>query len=327
MTLKKPVVLKKPIALSLVAFIALRSSPLFADAPAPQPITAEQSRPRPVAMEKAEQWTMRSKAGRIFEISMARPSGPAPEHGYPVIYVLDPSTAFGTLVETVRNQEPMFGPVVIVGVGYVSEAEGENRSYDMTSVTDPKDLPPGPPGGWGANGGNDAFLSFIIDELKPAIAKAVAVDTGRQALFGHSLGGLFVLHALFTRGDAFDTFIAGSPSIWWGKRSILREVPGFKATQTKTRVPKRLLITVGELEAIASPEEIREGAAMKIDVDKLMRDAKQVGNSAELARDLGSLAPYGLKVQRVTFPDETHNSVIPAYLARGARFTLQGWYE
>ena len=31
--------------------------------------------------------------------------------------------------------------------------------------------------------------------LKPAIAKAVAVDPSRQALFGHSLGGLFVLHA------------------------------------------------------------------------------------------------------------------------------------
>ena len=164
-------------------------------------------------------------------------------------------------------------------------------------------------------------------ELKPAIAKAVAVDPGRQALFGHSLGGLFVLHALFSRSEAFDTFIAGSPSIWWGKKSILREVAAFKASQEKTRVPKRLLITVGELEAFGSPEEIRLGAAMKLDVDKLMRDAKQVANSADLARDLGTLAPSGLKLQRVVFADETHNSVIPAYLARGARFTLRGWFE
>jgi predicted alpha/beta superfamily hydrolase len=71
--------------------------------------------------------------------------------------------------------------------------------------------------------------------------------------------------------DAFDTFIAGSPSIWWGKKSILREVAAFKASQDKTRVPKRLLITVGELEAIGSPEEIRLGAAMKVEADKLMR--------------------------------------------------------
>jgi hypothetical protein len=279
-------------------------------------------------MENAEQWTMRSKTGRVFEISIARPSGMAPEHGYPVMYVLDPSTAFATLVDTVRNQEQMFGPVVVVGVGYASDEEGENRSFDLTPATDPKDLPAGPPAGWGgAHGGNDAFLGFMLDELKPAVAKVVAVDPSRQALFGHSLGGLFVLHVLFSRSEAFDTYVAGSPSIWWGKRSILREVPQFKAAQEKSRAPRRLLISVGELEASGSAEEIRLGEALKVDANKLMKDAKQVSNSADLARDLASLAPYGVKVQRVAFPDETHNSVIPAYLARGARFTLQGWFE
>src|ERR1700761_3150027 len=161
----------RQIRVASVCICALGSSAAFADAPAPQPVTAEQSRPRPVVMANAEQWTMRSKAGRLFEISIARPGGAAPEHGYPVMYVLDPSTAFATLVDTVRNQEQTFGPVVIVGVGYASEEEGENRSYDMTPATDSKDLPAGPPAGWGANGGNDAFLNFIIDELKPAIAK------------------------------------------------------------------------------------------------------------------------------------------------------------
>lgn len=319
--------MRNRIALGFIAVFAFWSAAPVADASVSQPVTAEQSRPRPVAMERAEQWTMRSKTCRVFEISMARPSGPAPEHGYPVMYVLDPSTAFATLVDTVRNQEQMFGPVIVVGVGYASDVEGENRSYDLTPATDPKDLPVGPPAGWGASGGNDAFLSFVIDELKPTVAKAVSVDASRQALFGHSLGGLFVLHALFSRCDAFDTYIAGSPSIWWGKKSILREVAAFGAAQAKTRVPKRLLITVGELEAVCSPEEIRLGTALKIDATKLMQDAKQVTNSANLARDLASLAASGLKVQRVAFPDETHNSVIPAYLARGARFTLQGWFE
>jgi hypothetical protein len=111
----------------IVAAIALWPPATWSNIPASEPVTAEQSRPRPVAMEKAEQWTMRSKAGRVFEISMARPSAPAPEHGYPVMYVLDPSTAFATLADTVRNQEQMFGPVVVVGVGYASDAEGENR--------------------------------------------------------------------------------------------------------------------------------------------------------------------------------------------------------
>ena len=311
-----------------VVLMTLWAAATHAQSAQPQPISAEQSRTRPVAMERAEQWTMRSKAGRIFEISIARPSAAAPKQGYPVMYVLDPSTAFATLVDTARNQEQMFGPVVVVGVGYASEAEGENRTLDLTPPTDPANLPAGMPNGWGATGGNDAFLSFLVDELKPVIAKAVQADPSRQALFGHSLGGLFVLHALFVRSDAFDTYIAGSPSIWWGKKAILSEVAGFKAAQQRTKVHRRLLITVGELEAIASPEEIRLGAALKIgDPMKLMREAKQVGNSAELAADLAPLASSGLEVRRVVFPDETHNSVIPAYLARGARFTLNGWFE
>jgi hypothetical protein len=300
---------------------------VHAQSPQPQPVISVESRSRPVVMEDAEQWTMRSKSGRIFEISLARPSAAAPAGGYPVMYVLDPSTAFATLVDTVRNQEQMFGPVIVVGVGYASDAEGENRTLDLTPPTDPAKLPPAMPGGWGATGGNDAFLRFLVDELKPAIAKKVAVDPARQALFGHSLGGLFVLHTLFVRSDAFDTYIAGSPSIWWGQKSLLAEVPAFKAAQQRTRVHRRLLITVGELEANASPEELRVAAALKInDVMKLMRDAKQVTNSADLAADLGSLTSSGLDVHRVAFPNETHNSVIPAYLSRGARFTLQGWY-
>lgn len=293
-----------------------------------QVIVAGQSRPRPVVMERAEQWTMRSKAGRIYEISVARPSAAAPAHGYPVMYVLDPSTAFATLVDTVRNQEQMFDPVVVVGVGYASDAEEDNRTLDLTPPTNPANLPAGMPNGWGATGGNDAFLSFLVDELKPAIAKAMVVNPSRQALFGHSLGGLFVLHALFVRSDSFDTYIAGSPSIWWDNKAILSEVAVFKAAQQRTKVHRRLLITVGELEAIASPEEIRLGAALKIgDPMKLMREAHQVENSAELTASLTSLAANGLDVHRVAFPDETHNSVIPAYLARGARFTLTGWYE
>jgi hypothetical protein len=75
--------------IALCAVAAFWPAGIFAGEPASQPVTAEQSHPRPVAMEKAEQWTMRSKAGRIFEISLARPSGTAPEHGYPVMYVLD----------------------------------------------------------------------------------------------------------------------------------------------------------------------------------------------------------------------------------------------
>jgi hypothetical protein len=40
-----------------------------------------------------------------------------------------------------------------------------------------------------------------------------------------------------------------------------------------------------------------------------------------------SPASSGFDVQRVVFPDETLNSMIPAYLAHGARCTLSGCHR
>jgi hypothetical protein len=45
-------------------------------------------------------------------------------------------------------------------------------------------------------------------------------------------------------------------------------------------------------------------SAIKIDADKLKRDASSW-----------------------PIPDEAHNSVVPAYLVRSARFPLQRWFE
>lgn len=296
--------------------------------PAAQPALVEsaRSRPRPFSMERAEQWTLRSKAGRRFEISLARPKGPAPEGGYPVFYVLDADSSFATLVDTVRTQEPLFGPVVVVGIGYPSDAEIANRLYDLTPATDRATLPP-MPHGWGRVGGADAFRTFLQERLKPAIEAQLPIDRSRQALFGHSLGGLFVLHVLFTCPGDFDTYIAGSPSIWWGDREIERELPDYKALQARSSVSRRLLITVGGLEGALSPEELRAEVAMKLpDPQAEFRKLDMVGNAAALAGELEPLAPVGLAVTFVEFPGETHDSVIPAYLGRGARFTLSGWF-
>jgi predicted alpha/beta superfamily hydrolase len=272
-------------------------------------------------MERTEQWTLKSTAGRTFEISVSRPREPAPARGYPVIYVLDPNHSFATVTETVRNQERMglFGPVVIVGVGYSSDAEIANRLFDLTPTTDLENPEV-------AAGGAEAFLAFLKDDLRAALARSLSIDTGRQALFGHSVGGLFALHVLFTHPEAFDTYIAGSPSIWWAGSSILKEVPAFKARAARNGAHRRLLITVGELEATVNPEEIQAFKEQKIS-DEYVRNADMVNKARSLAAHLKSLAVLGLEVEYTSFPDETHNSVIPAYLGRGTRFTLSGWFN
>jgi predicted alpha/beta superfamily hydrolase len=257
------------------------------------------------------------------------PKGVAPAKGYPVFYVLDPGTSFATLVETVRNQESMFGPAVIVGVGYPSDEEIGNRTFDLTPPsTDPATLPAVFPGGWGPVGGAAQFYDILQDEVRPEIERLARIDNSRCALFGHSLGGLFVLYVLFTHPDSFETYVAGSPSIWWADRVLLKELPAFRRQLEHSHVKHELLITVGGLEDRVNPEEQRLSKQMKLTgVGEFLRLANVIGNAAALAQGLESSPRQLLQVSYVVFPNETHNSSIPAYVGRGARFTLEHWYE
>ena len=292
------------------------------------PRTPLQGVSRPVCMPRSEQWVLTSRAGRHYVISVALPRAPAPPAGYPVLYILDPDSAFATLVETVRNQEVLFGPVVVVGIGYPDGTADKSRVLDLTLPAFRARLPATIPPGWRAIGGADAFFRFIQGVLRPFIQSRISVDRSRQALFGDSLGGLFVLHVLFTHPEAFDTYIAGSPSIWWGSREILSEIPRFESLQIRSGQHRRLLITVGGLEHALAPEELRDTLAMGLpNYDREYQEMKMVGNASSLAAELKSLTAHGLQVKFTVFPNETHASVIPAYIGRGARFTLLGWDE
>lgn len=297
--------------------------------PAAQLVQPAQSAVHPYTLDRVTQRTLYSKAGRRFQVSISLPQAPPPERGYPVLYVLDPQTSFGTLIESVRNHESMFGPVIVVGVGYETEAEQRNRMFDLTPPGTRVDtLPAMFREGSGPLGGAAAFLTFIKEEVRPVVAATAQVDETRQAIFGHSLGGLFVLYVLFTQPDAFDTYIAGSPSIWWSNKVVLSDLSAFKARLTEHALHKRLLMTMGALEYQTNPEELRLIKQMKlVGAEDLPRAVDMLGNAAALAHELKPLAAQGVEVQYVVFPDETHNSVIPAYLSRGARFTLSEWYR
>ena len=152
---------------------------------------------------RTESFSLAPKAGGApYLIEVAYPAGPAPPSGYPVMYVVDAVGLFATLADTVHMQEQLFGPVVVVGIRYEDALETRRRIFDFT-------IKPDSGAGRQTNnvGGADAFLAFMLDELKPAVAQRVKVDATRQALFGHSLGGLFALHVLLTRPQSFDTYV------------------------------------------------------------------------------------------------------------------------
>lgn len=272
-------------------------------------ITLDHLSRRQVGIPRAEQWSLRSRAeNRTYRIIVAQPEGEPPPSGYPVIYLLDGNAVFGTMVEAVRLQghcpdKTGVAPAIIVGIGYETEVPyPPDRYYDYTPVrstvythgSDGAELP--------EQGGAAAFLQFIEEELKPQIASEFRVDLNRQTIFGHSLGGLFVLYALFTKPDAFRHYIAGSPSIHWSKEFLLEQERAFTARIREEPVNVRLLLGVGEQE--------------KSHVSRNCESAR------ELAERLSSLSDLGVSAVYKEFEDEGHVSVLPILISRALRFAL-----
>ena len=267
---------------------------------------------RPYSVLGAYQFSYVSRAGRLFEISMWLPSIPVPSSGFPVIWVLDPHTAFATLLDTIRNQERMFGPVLVVGIGYPNPSEFKNRARDLTQGASPND-------------GSGALLRLITDDLRLLIAR-YNIDLTRQAIFGHSLGGLFVLNALFSAPTAFDTYVAGSPSIWCDAAAMHDRMSRLNGALAASPAVRRLLITIGGREATVNAEELAVALAEGIsDLAERKKKNRMIERAVSLADDLIHGFP-DLSTRLVRFSGETHNSVISAYIGRGARFTLAAWF-
>lgn len=205
--------------------------------------------------------------GHVHRIMLAIPPASAPAQGWPVLYVLDGDLMFALTAQLMRNRFAR-GPgvpaqgAVVVGLGYAG-ASGDRvldldaRSHDYTPPA------PGPAmdGHGRREGGADAFLDFLDAKVRPLVQRAARVDTSRQTLFGHSYGGLCVLHALFTRPGNFRNYVAASPSVWWRDGFILREQERFLAARRADAPTLRLLVTQGEREAQVPADPARAAIA------------------------------------------------------------------
>lgn len=299
----------------------------FDDPPRPVP-TSVSRMVTPVVLSGTQQRDILARNGQAYRLFVARPLHPPPEAGYPVIYLLDANAAFGTMTETVRLQSARpqvtgVPPAVVVGIGYPTDLPLDlvRRTYDYTPAVARDALSPRPDGTpWPPTGGADAFLDFIEQDVKPAVAKDIPIDATRQVLFGHSFGGLLALYALFTRPRAFQTYVAGSPSIWFGDRAILAAERTFGDGLHAVPQTLRLLIGVGSLEQTLTERErntpeLAPRAAW-------VENNRMVDNARELAARLGALASDQLTVSYQEFEGESHVSVIPALVSRAVRFAF-----
>ncbi|MBX9332605.1 prolyl oligopeptidase family serine peptidase, partial [Serratia marcescens] len=186
---------------------------------------------------------------RHYRVRIAQPrQAPAPD-GYPTVYFLDGNAVLmGLNPALLAKLAAAKRPPVLVMIGYDNDLriDAAGRAYDYTPPL-PAGLKQPPRGG----GGADAFLQLIETRIKPAIAAKLAVDPQRQTLWGHSYGGLFVLHTLFTHPTAFQRYIAVEPSLWWGNGMILQEAQQMMARRPAPVARLQLWVGLAERDRAA----------------------------------------------------------------------------
>jgi predicted alpha/beta superfamily hydrolase len=259
--------------------------------------------------------------GGIYRIFVYRPDGEPPATGWPILYMTDGNAVIGTAVDAMRAQASYpsgtnIAHGIIVTIGYPVEGAYDpfRRSWDLSP-------PPGktyPPFFENTpdvkTGGGEEFLEMIEAQIKPQIEASLPVDRSRQALFGHSFGGLFVLYALFTRPGAFRTWIAASPSIYWEDREIDRFYAGF-AADPATQPDARLHLSAGEYETEKlAPFQI--GAADE--AERLAQKAVTLldRNAIDLAERLNALPSRPIQARFEQHPGENHMSLLPVAVNR-----------
>ncbi len=254
--------------------------------------------------------------GAHFIIDVAMPSPMFLSIGsVPVMFVTDGNICFGAAASLsgAMAMEPD-GPLphCVVGIGYEISGNGEKAEHHVTRT---RDLSPckderfeammrraPAPFTWNDDiqaGGAVNFLAFILEELSPWLASRYDVNLMQTTLAGISMGGLFALHTAFTRPEAFQSYIAISPAIWWADR-FLMTLEEQSGTQRQD-VRMDLFLAVGELEETADTH------------------AKMVTNLSALVDQIERRAIPGLRLFHEILRGETHMSVFSPALSRALR--------
>lgn len=291
--------------------------------------TVARTETKPVAIAGSERFDLPSTIlGRSLRILVAKPYGDMPKAGWPAVYLLDGFDMFPIASQCVRQMASAgeTRAAVVVGVAYAEpKTGGEQRWRDLSTPVSQAYLDRQGRKDVTAEGvgGMDDFLRAIHTEVKPAVAAMLKVNAKDQTLFGHSLGGLTVLRALFRRTGDYRTFLASSPSIWWDDRAILADEAAFSAKVEAGRSTPRVFVSVGADEGRAGKVNPASGRT-QADVERMTRQAKMVGNARALSARLKALrGGAGYVVESVVFPEEGHLSVVPAAVSRGLRFALR----
>jgi len=229
------------------------------------------------------------ETGTEYALYVEAPDAGREPGPWPAVLFMDGDDQFEPAVAAYKKERAAdrVPPLLLVGVGYgASYAKPQNRrGRDYTPVAH-SDEP--------SSGGADIFLDFVRATLWPELEKRYLVDPALRGIGGHSLGSLFVLHALFQKNPFFTHHLASAPSIWWADRAVLAQVDKLRAQQTT--LPARLFLSVGEDDS-----------------------ESMTGDLNRLEQQLGAKPFAGLDLLTRRFVEKNHFNVLPVAFGTGLR--------
>lgn len=230
-----------------------------------------------------------------YKIEIYVPDETAPAEGFPVILVLDGTRYARMMHDTLTNQlrnriKTEVAPAIIVGIGHDEKDIPNQRFYDYTApaasykfpVRRGKEIDPLPAGG------AEKLMQYLTEQVLPHVAKQYEVNPEIVSIYGHSLGGLFVLWSYLQHPHTFTKYIALSPSIWWNEHELVGHLE-----KAVIKNPSPLYISVGG----------KEGG--------MVEDAMRFRDKAE---------EKGIRNEFFIAQDENHASIIPTTMSQVLRF-------
>ncbi len=220
---------------------------------------------------------------------------PVSEPGpHPAVLFLDGDDQFRFAVDAYRAARAAgeVAPLVLVGLGYGASymKPGNWRVRDYTPAALPTEA---------ESGGAEGFRRFLTHTFWPDLARRVPVRNDVRGIAGHSLGSLFVLHALWQEKPFFTHHLASAPSLWWADRAILCDAQNLQ--RKGVALPAKLYLSVGEEDSTS-----------------------MTGDLALLEDQLAALPFPQLAVTSQRFPGKNHFDVLPDAFGAGLRALFPG---
>ena len=237
-------------------------------------------------------FTLKSRVlGEDRELYISLPEGYENSNlTYPVVYVLDAEELGNFQLVTgmlsAWDTDGIIPETIVVGLVNSIGPVNVNRTRDFSPSISVD----------GQGGGADTFLQFVTEELQPFINTNYRVEPF-NILIGHSMSGLFTIHALLRKTDAFGAYIAISPAVWWNDEEVIEH----------------------------AKELIESGYAFDNKI-LFMSLADESGDAhRNLVEVITYTQPEGLDFSSIELPEDGHGTTRIRALYYGIRHIYDGW--